>query len=200
LIYRFKKDHPNIRVDVIRHNSLALINEVRDDLADLAFVSFFPDDADIDAAAVMTDPLVLIAAPQHPFSLRSRVRFQELGSESFLAHNVSSPSRVRVIEAFHDSATPLHISMEISSVETIKRLVAMGSGIAFVPAMCVRKEVEQGDLAQISVDGFSYERTLWLIRRRMRTHSDASRAFMKLIAAIKGHPGSLGDHRTQETY
>src|SRR3712207_7018209 len=44
-------------------------------------------------------------------------------SEPFLAHNVKTASRNRVIEVFAEHHTPLNITLELATVETIKRFV-----------------------------------------------------------------------------
>jgi len=130
---------------------------------------------------MMNDPLVLITQMKHPLRNKRHVHIRDLGKERFIAHSVQTPSRSRVIEAFHQSETPLQISMEISSLETIKRLVAMGLGVAFVPLMCVREETERGEVARVPVEGFGHERTLFVIRRRAHTHSFAAQEFLKVV-------------------
>ena len=41
---------------------------------------------------------------------------EELGKESFLAHNVKTASRQKVIEAFTQAHTPLNIILELATV------------------------------------------------------------------------------------
>jgi len=177
----FHEQHPRVKVEIVRDNSSALISLLKDDLVDFAFISFLPDDKEIDAKPMMNDPLVLITHSKHPLTKKRRVYIRDLGEERFIAHHVQTTSRTHVIEAFQQSNTPLNITMEISSLETIKRLVAMGLGIGFVPAMCIQQETERGEIARISVHDFEHQRTLWLIRRRGHSPSFASREFLKLV-------------------
>jgi DNA-binding transcriptional LysR family regulator len=76
--------------------------------------------------------------------------------------------------------TPLNIVMEVAMIETIKKLIAMNLGIGFIPQMCVHDEIRRGELARIAFDGFQYQRTLWLARRRTDSHSHAANAFAKM--------------------
>src|SRR5207249_3177760 len=124
LIKTFYKQHPKVKVELTRNNSSNLLNDVKDDLVDMAFISFLPDDPEIEATSMMNDPLVLITAVDHPLRKKRGLHIRDLGNERFIAHHVNTPSRHRVIETFRQFATPLNISMEISSLETIKRLVA----------------------------------------------------------------------------
>jgi DNA-binding transcriptional LysR family regulator len=180
LIQAFRNKHPKIRVDVTRQNSSQLIRELRDNAIDLALIAFAPEEKDVEAAPLMKDELILIASPSHPVASRANVDLRDLGTESFIAHTVSSPSRHRVIEAFRASGTPLNIVMEVAMIETIKKLIAMNLGIGFIPEMCVQDEIERHELVRVPLSGFQYQRTLFLARRRTEARPPAAEAFASL--------------------
>jgi DNA-binding transcriptional LysR family regulator len=75
--------------------------------------------------------------------------------------------------------------MEVAMIETIKKLVAAGLGLAFVPEMSVQDEIQRGELVKITVEGFQYERTLYLARRRSQAHSHAAREFAETVFASR---------------
>jgi DNA-binding transcriptional LysR family regulator len=180
LIEAFHKKHPKVRIDVTRQNSMQLIHDIREHNVDLALISFLPEEKDVETLPVMNDELILIASPEHALAKKKKVIFEDLGPESFIAHTVTSPSRHKVIEAFRVSNTPLNIVMEVAMIETIKKLIAMNLGIGFVPEMCVQDEIRRRELVRLALDGFQYQRTLWLARRRTDSHSHAADAFAKM--------------------
>ena len=184
LIEAFRRKHPMIRIDVSRQNTSQLIQEIRDNSVDLALISFMPEEKDIEAVPLMKDELILIAHPGHSLAGKKKIHIRDLGNESFIAHTVASRSRHRVIEAFRSSETPLNITMEVAMIETIKKLIAMNLGIGFVPEMCVQDEIERGALVRLPLEGFEYQRTLWLARRRTDAHSHASREFTNTVVSM----------------
>ena len=190
LIQVFRTKYPKVRIDVTRQNSQQLIHDIRDNMVDLALISFAPDEKDIEATPVMKDELVLIASPDHPFAKKSKVTVRELGGQPFIAHTVTSQSRQKVVEAFRSTDTPLRIVMEVAMIETIKKLVAMKLGLAFIPEMSVQDETQRGELVRVRVEGFQYERTLYLARRRRTAHSHAAREFAAMVFAAQGKTGA----------
>lgn len=180
IIEAFHRSYPKIKVEVIRQNSRKLVEDLKEGLVDAALISYSPGDGQFEAFPIMSDEMVLIVNPKHPLARKKSVGFRDLGAYTFIAHNVRSPSRDKVVEAFRQSETPLHISMEIASMETIKKLVRKNVGIAFVPNMYVHEELDRGDLVQIRIKGFTYTRTIWLTRRRTDAHSHAVQAFTKI--------------------
>jgi DNA-binding transcriptional LysR family regulator len=183
LILQFRAEHPQIKVEIYRQPSDRLPREVTERNVDFALMAYEPADRDLVSFPVLTDELALIMPVNHPLAGRSAVDLEELGTEQFLAHNVKSASRNKVVETFEASQTPLNITLELATIETIKRFVRHGLGLAIVPRMCVTEELERGLLATVPINGLSYTRTLWATHRRGMTFSHAAQAFLDLLRA-----------------
>ena len=183
LILRFREQCPKIKIEVFRHVSNRLPYELRQRNLDVAILSYLPEDADLESSLVMRDELVLIVSPEHRLAGQARVHVKDLGGEVFIAHNTQSPSRKRVIEAFRRFQTPLNITIEIATIETVKKFVGMNLGIGFVPLMCVQEEVGRGTLSAVGVEGLRCERSLWVVRRKTDAHSHAAQAFLQVVGS-----------------
>lgn len=181
VILSYRERHPQVKVEIYRHVSERLPREILDRTVDFALMAFEPVDRDLEAFPVLKDELVLILDPSHPLVERGAVLIKDLGKETFLAHNVQTTSRTKVIEVFAKHHTPLNITLELATVETIKRFVQKKIGLAFVPRMCVREELERGTLATVPVRGLTYHRTIWAAHRRNTTFSHATASFLDIL-------------------
>jgi DNA-binding transcriptional LysR family regulator len=152
-------------------------------------VSYRPDPAQFRTIAVYADSLAFIVGPQHPLAGAHRVSINQLGSELFVAHNVTSPLRRKVIEAFQRYRTPLNMAIELPTIEAIKRFVAMGNGVALVPHLTVAQELETGALVQIPVDELEMRRVLRLVQRRKAALSYAGKAFLQTLKELARKQG-----------
>jgi DNA-binding transcriptional LysR family regulator len=181
LILTFREQHPDVKVEIFRQVSSRLPRELLDRTIDFGLMAFEPVDRELESFPVLTDELVLIMSPKHPLAGRPSVKVKELGNEPFVAHNVNSGSRAKVIETFARQHTPLNITIELATIETIKRFVQKRVGLAFVPRMCVREELARGVLVSVPVRGLTHNRTLWAAHRRGTQLSPAGAAFLKLL-------------------
>jgi DNA-binding transcriptional LysR family regulator len=163
---RFRRLHPEVRIAVHRTFSRDIPREVLNYRLDLGVVSFVPQETQLSAAEILRDELTFVVYPGHPLGRRRSVDIAELGRESFVAHIVESPYRWRVIQLFQKHAVPLNIHVELPTIESIKRFVQMEMGVAIVPRMCVRWEVERGALVEIKIRQLKMPRHLYLISRR----------------------------------
>ena len=147
---------------------------------EMGVVSFKPSDQAIKSVAVAMDELALVVAPDHPLASKKIVSVRELGAESFIAHNVPSPYREKVVKTFEKQRTPLNISMEMPTLEAIKRLVEKGMGVALIPRVAAQTEIERRQLVGLRVREMKLERRLHLIYRKGATLSHAAKAFLRV--------------------
>jgi len=186
----FRRRHP--KIDMLVHRSLAsrIPEELSLRVAELGVMSFRPDPEQYRSIAVYGDTLAFVVNPRHALAREARVSIADLGNELFVAHNVPSPQRRKVIETFERHRTPLNMRVELPSIEAIKRFVAMGNGVALVPRLTVERELETGDLVAIPVDEIEFRRVLRLVHRRNAKLSYAATAFLQVVRAVAAEKGA----------
>ncbi len=180
LLPEFRARHPHIKVEVKRSLASRISSEILARETEIGIVSFRPSDPAIASVTVLTDELALIVAPTHPLAGKKVVSVRELGAESFIAHNVPSPYREKVVRTFEKYATPLNISLEMPTLEAIKRFVESGMGVALVPRLTAQAEISRGQVAALTVKEMKLERKLYLVYRKSATLSHAARAFLRV--------------------
>ena len=188
-IDRFRREFPHVSVAVHRMLASHIPEELMLRTFELGMISFRPDPEQFRTIAVYADSLAFIVSPNHPLAGAERVSINDLGKEVFIAHNVASPLRQKVIEAFQHYRTPLHMAVELPTIEAIKRFVAMGNGVALVPHLTVAGELETGELVRVAVDELEMRRVLRLVHRRQATLSYAARAFLRTVRALAREEG-----------
>ena len=180
----FRRLHPMIRITVQR----SLGSHIPDDLlrhtVELGVLSYDPQEPQLRSVVVYLDELAFVVPPRHPLAKEEQVSIRQLGAESFVAHIVSSPYRDKVIQAFKRHKTPLHMDIELPTLQAIKRFVAMGNGVALVPEISVEAELVRGELVRIPVRELHLQRKLRLVYRKKASLSHAARAFLAVAEAV----------------
>jgi DNA-binding transcriptional LysR family regulator len=195
---RFRKLHPGVHILVRRVFSRDVPREVLNYQLDMGVISYVPEERELTAIEFFRDSLGLIVWPGHRLAKHrdgkktlGEVDIGELGTETFVAHIVESPYRQRVIQMFARHHVPLNMHVELPTIESIKRFVAMKKGIAIIPRMCAEFEIERGDLCELRLKQMHIERRLYLVYRQDRPLSAAAR---ELVGVIRGKPGEYAAH------
>jgi DNA-binding transcriptional LysR family regulator len=186
VLARYRELYPDVDIAVHRTFSRDIPREVLNYRLDLGVVSYVPPEPQLAATGIFRDELTLVVYPQHPLAPRHSVELSELGREIFVAHIVESPYRARVIQLFEKHQVPLNMRVELPTIESIKRFVQMEMGVAIVPRMCVRWEVERGALVEVRIRQLKMPRHLYLISRRAARLSHAGVALVRLLRAGRG--------------
>jgi DNA-binding transcriptional LysR family regulator len=191
LLDQFRREHPRIKVSVQRALASRIPDEVLKHAADLGVLSFRPADPQLRSVVVYRDHLAFVVNPRHPLAGAGSVSIRQLAEQNFIAHNVASPQRQKVMEIFARHRTPLRMGVDLPSLEAIKRFVEMGNGVALVPGLTLAGELASGTLVRVRVKELEIERRLRLVHRRQASLSHAAEAFLKVVerfAAAKGDP------------
>jgi DNA-binding transcriptional LysR family regulator len=180
-IERFRRLYPKIKVQVRRSQSSKIPAELLHGDLELGVVSYDPADDQLVSKVIFTDALAFVVSPRHRFARRKSVMISELGLETFIAHNVVSPYREAVLREFKKHKVPLNMDVEMPTLETIRHMVQSDEGVAFVPRMCVQRDLESGALCEVTVKELHVERKVRLLYAKTRTLSHAARAFLELV-------------------
>ncbi len=180
----FRRLHPMIRIVIHRALGSRIPDDVLQHNSELGVLTYDPHHPQLRSIVVYLDELILVVPPKHPLASEAQISIRQLGAESFVAHIVSSPYREKVIQAFKRHKTPLHMDVELPTLQAIKRFVAMGNGVAFLPEISVDNEIARGELARIHVREVRLHRKLRLVYRKSANLSHAARAFLKVAEAV----------------
>jgi DNA-binding transcriptional LysR family regulator len=184
VLAEFRRLHPMIKITVERALGSRIPDDVLQYNVEFGVLSYEPQEPALHSVVVYLDELIFVVPPKHPLASAPEISIRQLGAESFVAHIVSSPYREKVIQLFKTHKTPLHMDLELPTLQAIKQFVAMGNGVAFVPEISVETELTRGELVRIPVKELQLKRKLRLIYRRDANLSHAARAFLKVAEAV----------------
>ncbi|HVO64801.1 MAG TPA: LysR family transcriptional regulator [Terriglobales bacterium] len=183
ILAEFRRLHPMIKILVQR----ALGSHIPDDVlrhnVELGVLTYDPDEPLLHSIVVYLDELAFVVPPNHPLASAKQVSIRQLGAESFVAHIVSSPYREKVIQTFRRHRTPLHMDVELPTLQAIKRFLVTGNGVALVPEISVEGELARGELVRVPVKELQLHRKLRLVYRKEASLSHAARAFLTVAEA-----------------
>lgn len=184
VLHEFRRLHPLVKITIQRSLASRIPGELLSHNAELGVLTFRPEDTLLRSVIVYRDELAFVVPPTHPLAAAPKARIRQLGAEYFVAHNVPSPYREKVLETFRKKRVPLHMPVEMPTIEAIKKYVALGNGVALIPLICVDSEIADGKLVRVPVPELAFERKLRLVYRKHASLSHAAQAFLKVAEAF----------------
>ncbi|MEO7622365.1 MAG: LysR family transcriptional regulator, partial [Gallionella sp.] len=183
LLARFCQQFPKINVILQVANRDAVLKQLADNSTDLAILGQPPDGLDISAESFLDNPLVVIAATNHPLAKLKRVKFARLATETFLSREQGSGTRSAMERVFTQYKIQPHISMKMETNEAIKQAVQAGMGLGILSLHSVELELETKRLAMLNVEHFPLLRHWFVAHRSNKRLTSAALAFKEFLLA-----------------
>ena len=184
----FTQAYPLVQVDIQRAITRAISERVIDGSLDFGIVTLPIKNARLEVLTIHRDEMALIVGPAHNLASRRSVRMSDLEDQPFILHKIGTTTRERLVKHFNEGGVKMRVTMELASIETIKRFVSIGMGISIVPRLCIDKEIKEGSLRALTIRDAKFQRKLGLIYNRERYQSQAARAFLSLISDQRAAP------------
>jgi len=186
----FKEKYPEVQISIYRNFSKKVVDKILENQLDFGIVTLPVPDRDLHVMPIAEDELWLITSPGHPLADRTTVALEDVVSYPFIFHKAGT-TRERLVKQLGPLWEKMNISMELASIETIKKFVSIGMGISIVPKSYVSDEMERGTLRLVRMRNFKLIRKLGLIHRKNRYMSHASKAFLDVVEESLGKKAAL---------
>jgi DNA-binding transcriptional LysR family regulator len=145
----FKALYPGVEVTLRIGNTGDVASMLHDLQADVGIVEGDVDDPLIEQQEWMEDELVVIAAPDSPFTGRVALDWSELADEQWLTREQGSGTLRTLQRALEHDHVRLAHAHELGHTEAIKRAVESGLGLSCLSRLAVQRELESGTLITV---------------------------------------------------
>lgn len=178
----FKEKAPNVKLSIISLNCLAIKNILSKGEIDLGLMYDVGSQNDILITNKLADfTLALICSPlleENKFDFFKQN--QEINT-SLIINESESVYRKIIEDYFCGNEIFLNNTIELGSIEAIKRCVASNLGISFLPRFAVEEELENGRLKELEVGCSNSKITAIYAYHKNKWITPAMSLFMQLV-------------------
>jgi DNA-binding transcriptional LysR family regulator len=177
VLRQFSREFPKVQLDIHFIDSEEAWEGVLQGDLELGVVTLPPiADDRVYSEAVWNDPLVFMAAPEHPLATEQQVSLEMLTQYAALLPSPVTFTR-RIVEAlFREQALTLNISMSTNYLETIHMMVSIGLGWSLLPATMLDEQV-----VKLATDESIMHRQLGFVTHPGRSLSNAAQRFLDIL-------------------
>jgi DNA-binding transcriptional LysR family regulator len=153
ILKELRKQHPAAEITVTSGTSGTLVDQILAGELDIAFVSLPVDVRGIQTERLNDDQLVAIASPSHKLARQKTISAYTLAGERLILGERGGNTRRLIDQFFAQAGVTIHVAMELSRQQAIKRMVEEDMGVGIVPLQSVQDEVDKGKLVRWWIEG-----------------------------------------------
>ena len=169
----------NVHVEFSRPNKI--YENVIAGQIDLGIVAYPQKHPQVAVAQMREDHLVLACPSDQPLASTKRIPVSRLDGETLVGYERDIATRKATDQMLRMHHVNVNYNGEYDNIETIKRAVEIGQGLAIVPLPAVRNEVEHGTIKVVRLTDETLLRPLGIIHKRGRQLSPAAVKFIEVL-------------------
>ncbi len=182
-VRRFLRAYPHVNLRIEYRRSSRIYEEVQKGDADLGIVAYPMRRPQLVLVPFREDRLVLICPPNHPLAHYQSISIKRLAGQDFVGFERDLPTRRQTDRILRRNGVEVRYKMELDNIETIKRVVEIGTGCALLPEPAVRQEVRNRSIAAVHIRDETLLRPVGIIHRQGHHLSPATEKFIEYLCA-----------------
>lgn len=153
LVARFRRFHPGVHLYVHTGSADRIVELVAFGSAQLGLVRETRPwrDPRLRSTPVYEEELLLTARPEHPFVAEGPIPVARLADATLIFYDRASDDYALTQALLRTADVAPYGVIEVDSVDTARRLVALGLGVALLPSTAAAPEIEAGRLAAVGL-------------------------------------------------
>ncbi len=194
LIARFRKEYPQVRLNVVIASREAVIAKLLSGEVSLAVSSKLVEHVDLEYQDFFKDDVILIVPASHRWARYRKIYPDDLLDEPLILREELAGTREVLMDHLrqHDiSPDMLNIAMVLGNAEAIAVAVEEELGIAFVSRLAAARGMALGRVVEVSIEGMELSRNIYLARNRQQAPTRAQAKFWEYVNFSKRELPSL---------
>jgi DNA-binding transcriptional LysR family regulator len=184
LLAEFSRLHEGINITLDVTNRHTLLDQLENHEPDMVIMGEPPKGHSLQSERLMANPLVVIAAPNHPLvGIGRPLLLSDVLAERFIVREKGSGTRSAIERHLHKHDASCKNSLEMRSNETIKHAVEAGLGLGIVSMHTIQPELDSGRLVVLQVENFPIQRHWHVVMRKGKRLSPIAREFKRFVMA-----------------
>jgi DNA-binding transcriptional LysR family regulator len=183
VLKRFQAAHPKVMITVRSGHSKEVLEMVLGGEAEIGLARSLHHPA-VETVSLREDPLILVGrSATWPKGAR-RVRLEQVADQPLIFFDRGSSDWTLSHGLFRRAGLVPNVVLEVETIETAKRMVERGIGLAFLPHLAVSREIRRRTFVALDiVDAEPLARSLDVIHPRQRPLSAEARALLHTLRA-----------------
>jgi len=196
LIASFKHEYPNVEINLDVTNRPGLVHAIDHNLTDMAIMGRPPREHQMIGIPFMDNPLVVIAAPSHPFAKRKDIPLSEIAKQPFIVRESDSGTRIAAERFFAQHQLQLITGMEMNRSEAIKQAVMAELGLGIVSLHTIDMELALKRLVVLNVEDFPIMRQWHIVHHKGKRFAAIPEAFKNFTISHAESLLSIPDYQS----
>ena len=181
IIYSFKKEHPDININIIIKDSFKCIEDLKNGKMEFIIVGHKINDNSLNFKNIFDDEIIFVYNKHS-----GKINIDKLRHLPIIAREYGSGTMFAVKKYFElagISFDSLNFIAKMGSLNAVKEMVKSGIGYAFISKIAVEEELKEKKIFEIEIENITpIKRKFYTVISKNLALSPASKNFLQLLS------------------
>ena len=181
LFAAFKRQHPEVNLQLTVVNRAQAVRRLSDNRDDLVIMSMVPQDMGLEFLPFLNNPIIAVAPADHPLCAQGPLYLRDLEPFTLLMREQGSGTRLACEEYFKEKRVHFSQTLEVASTDAQRECAVAGLGVALLTRHAVSLELATGLLRELPVEELPLYRSWCVVQAKAKRLSPVAHAFLGFI-------------------
>ncbi|QKS70303.1 LysR family transcriptional regulator [Paenalkalicoccus suaedae] len=174
----FKEQYPNILIRIVPDSEKNIIRMIKEKEIDFGLILDSPyKSSGIKSLPIQKEAMMIVVPQHHILAKKTSIKVEDLEHQPLILTEEGCTYRARLLDQLKKQTMTYNVSMELSSVETIKKAVQNDWGIGFLPEFVIEKHEKLKGIHYMDEDLDFFSQ---LVYRTEKTNQNVFKSFITL--------------------
>ena len=181
LFAAFKRQHPEVNLQLTVVNRAQAVRRLSDNRDDLVIMSMVPQDMGLEFLPFLNNPIIAVAPADHPLCAQGPLYLRDLEPFTLLMREQGSGTRLACEEYFKEKRVHFSQTLEVASTDAQRECAVAGLGVALLTRHAVSLELATGLLRELPIEELPLYRSWCVVQAKAKRLSPVAHAFLGFI-------------------
>jgi DNA-binding transcriptional LysR family regulator len=182
LMADFMNIYPHVEISLNVSNRFKVLAHLQENSTDLALVSLWPDDLDLESIQLAENKWYLACSPEKKESYQAYVNAGAWDKVPFVLREKGSGTRTIMENFFNERDIHVETRLELATNEAVKQALMAGLGVSLLSNFSMAQEIKEGRIALLEYPELPLKSDWKLIWLKQKKHSPAVKAFIRWLS------------------
>ena len=182
LLSEFHQTYPDVKISLLNRNTDTIVQALLNNDIDVGIVEGNKKINSISYQPFMTDEVIAVCAAKSPLAAKQSISIDDLKRVPVALREQGSGTLTALksnLQKHKIKLSDLHVGVRLAGTEALKNFIKEDNCLGFLPRRALLKELRDGELVTVKIDGLHIVRDFYFIQRQGAANDGISKAFIK---------------------
>jgi DNA-binding transcriptional LysR family regulator len=182
ILSKFHHEFSNINISLLNRNTDTIINALLNEEIDIGIVEGRKNKSTLLYKPFLSDEVVAVCSKESFIASKKNIKIKDIVGLPVVLREQGSGTLEALKENLRSNGikmSDLNVTVRLSGTEALKNFLKVDTCLGFLPKGAILKEIENGELQVVKIEGLKIFRDFYFIQRHGSENNDINKIFIK---------------------